>query len=75
MLLTSGTVVDGRIIVPGEPLIEGSRVTILAPGGPDDRPFELEPDEENALLEAIGQADRGEVVSAEELLRELGPGA
>ncbi len=45
-------------------------------GGPDDdRPFELEPDEENALLEAIGQADRGEVVSAEELLRELGPGA
>jgi hypothetical protein len=73
MVMMTGTVVKGKIVVPGEPLVEGSTVTVLAPGGPDDFGFELTGNEEAALLESIRQADRGEVVSAEELLHELEP--
>jgi hypothetical protein len=72
MMMTMGTVVDGKIVVDGEPLEEGSTVTILAPSGEDETGFELGPDEEAALLESIQQADRGEVISAEDLLRDLG---
>lgn len=72
MMMTTGIVVDGKIIVAGEPLEEGSTVTILAPSGPDEAGFALGPEEEAALLESIRQADRGELISADELLRDLG---
>jgi hypothetical protein len=70
MRVTTGRVVDGRIEVPGESLAEGSTVTVLAPE--NDETFTLSPDEEAALLNAMAEGDRGEVVPAEEFLRELG---
>ena len=69
MRITTGTVVNGKIEVPDEELAEGLVVTILAP---DDRSvFTLGPEAEAALLASIHEADRGETISGEELLREL----
>lgn len=70
MRVTTGRVVDGRIEVSGEVLAEGTTVTVLAPE--NDESFTLGPDEEAALLDAMAEGDRGEVVRAEEFLRELG---
>ena len=62
-------VVNGKIEVPGEDLAEGTVVTILAPE--DRETFRLSDDAEAALLLAIEEADRGEVISGDDLLREL----
>lgn len=62
--------VDGRIEVPGESFVEGQAVTVLAAEG--DETFTLNPEQEAALLEVMAEGDRGEVISAEEFLRELG---
>ena len=69
MQITVGTVVDGKIVVEGDPLPEGTVVTILARDA--DETFEVPPDLEAELLESIAQADRGETISAEELLERL----
>jgi hypothetical protein len=63
--------VQGGSIVPDEgvQLSEGSRVTVIA--GEADAPFLLSADAENALAESIAEADRGEVISSEELFRRL----
>lgn len=69
MRVTTGTVVNGRIEIPEEDLAEGTVVTILAPE--DRESFTLGPEAEADLLEAIAEADRGELISGDELLREL----
>lgn len=71
MVMTTGTVVDGKIVVPGEALREGIQVTVLVPEPSDDR-FELGPSDEAALLESIREADAGELIDGDEVLRELG---
>jgi len=68
MRITKGTVVNGRIVVEGETLKEGSVVTVLVA---DERTFTLNPEEEAALLEAIAEADRGELVDADDVLKRL----
>jgi hypothetical protein len=70
MRVTTGKVVDGKIEVAGESFAEGSTVTVLAPE--NDETFTLGPDAEVALLEAMAEGDRGEVIPAEEFLRDLG---
>lgn len=69
MRIVSGKVVDGRVVVEGEPLDEGAVVTIVAPE--DDETFELSATDEAALLESIAQADRGDVVPAATVLDRL----
>jgi len=69
MRLATGTVVDGKVVVEGDPLPEGSVVTILAREA--DETFEVPPELEAELLESIAQADRGETISAEEMLERL----
>jgi len=69
MKVATGKVVGGKIVLEGEPLAEGSVVTIVA--REDDETFEVSPEEEKALLAAIDQAERGEVVSWEELREQL----
>ena len=53
----------------GDPLPEGAVVTILAREA--NETFELPPELEAVLLESIAQADRGETISAEEMLERL----
>ena len=69
MRVTTGRVVNGKIEVLDEDLTEGMVVTILAPE--DCGSFTLGPEAEAALLASIEEADRGEVISGDELLREL----
>ena len=65
MHVSTGKVTEGKIEVPGESFTEGQAVTVLAPGR--DETFTLGPAEEAALLEAMAEGDRGDVISAEEL--------
>lgn len=69
MKIATGTVMDGRIVIEGAPFAEGERVTVV---GHDERgSFQVTPDEKRLLLESMAQADRGELVDADELLTEL----
>lgn len=69
MVITSGRVVGGKIVVDGDPLPEGTTVTVLAREGGES--FELDAAAEAELLESMAEGDRGEVVPAEEVLRTL----
>ena len=69
MKVATGKVVEGKVILEGDPLPEGSVVTVVA--REDDETFDVSPEEEAALLAAIVQAERGEVVSWEELRERL----
>lgn len=68
MRITKGKVVAGHIVVEGEALKEGSTVTILVA---DERTFALNDEDEAALLESIAEADRGELLDAEDVLKQL----
>ncbi len=68
MQITSGKVVDGHVVVEAE-LPEGADVTLIALDG--EETFEVSPELEAILLESIAQGQRGDTISAEDLLREL----
>jgi hypothetical protein len=65
----TGKVVDGKVVVDGALLEEGTKVTILIPE--DQVPFHLTPDMEAEIEESIAQLERGEGISAEIVLAEL----
>jgi hypothetical protein len=67
MRVTSGKVVSGQIVVEGEPLPDGSVVTVLARDV--DESFELDATAEANLLLSLAEADRGQLIPAEEVLR------
>ena len=69
MQVTTGTVVNGKIEIEGVSLPEGMVVAVLARGA--DESFELTPEDEDELLAAISEIERGQYVTVEELLREL----
>ncbi len=69
MKVVTGKVVAGRIVIEGEPLEEGCTVTVLAPE--HDEVFALDVQTEAALLAAMAEADRGEVITGEQLLSKL----
>ena len=69
MKVATGRVVEGKVVLEGEPLAEGTVVTVVSRD--DDDMFDVSPEEERALLEAITQADRGRVVSWEALREQL----
>jgi hypothetical protein len=69
MKVATGTVIGGKVVLEGEPWAEGSVVTVVARD--DEETFDVSPEEERALLEAIAQADRGLVVSWEALREQL----
>jgi hypothetical protein len=68
MRITQGKVVDGRVVVDGESLNDGASVTVLVP---DETTFTLSQEDEAALLEAITEADRGDLLDADVVLRDL----
>lgn len=69
MQLATGTVVNGKIVVEGVDLPEGSVVTVLSPGAAEG--FRLTESQEDELLDALAQIDRGESLTVEELLASL----
>jgi hypothetical protein len=69
MKMATGKVVDGKVVLEGVSLEEGTAVTVLAKD--DEGGFDLTPEQEAELLLSIAEADRGETVSAEEVLAKL----
>ena len=69
MKIATGKVVGGRVVVDGMPLDERESVTVLARDG--ENGFTLPPEDEAELLLSIAEADRGETISAEEVLAKL----
>lgn len=71
MVVTSGRVVDGKVVTEGVPLPEGELVTIIARDSTDV--LELTPAQEEFLLESAEQARRGQIISGAEMLRRIAP--
>jgi hypothetical protein len=69
MQVATGTVVNGKIIIEGVALREGMLVTVVARGA--DEGFTLSPEDEDELLAAMAEIDRGDCVSLDELLQSL----
>ncbi|MGH9159130.1 MAG: hypothetical protein ACRD2X_03990 [Vicinamibacteraceae bacterium] len=67
--VATGRVAAGKVILEGQPLSEGSVVTVLAQEA--DETFDVTPEEERALLAAMAEAERGEVVSWNDVLERL----
>ena len=69
MQVITGIVVDGKVVVEGLSLPEGSVVTVFARD--EESPVKLPPAEEAELLDALDEADREEGIPAEELFDRL----
>jgi hypothetical protein len=68
MRITSGKVIRGQVVYEGE-LPEGADVTVLAQD--TEETFEVDAELKAVLLESIAECERGETISADELLREM----
>ena len=71
MRVLTGKVVDGKVVVEGELLDEGSTVTVFLPES--DKEILLSPEEEAKLEQALKEADDGDFIEAdaEQFLDEL----
>ncbi|MGB8433586.1 MAG: hypothetical protein WCE38_04950 [Burkholderiales bacterium] len=69
MKVATGTVVDGKVVVEGESLAEGTKVTVVL--REDEESFDLTPEEEAELLASMAEIERGEYITADELLERL----
>jgi hypothetical protein len=69
MKLATGTVVGGKVVLEGQPFPEGMVVTVLGREVGDT--FEVPADLEAELVEYLAEADRGETITADELLQRL----
>jgi len=67
MRVSSGKVVSGHIVLEGEPFPDGAIVTVLARDV--DESFELDAAAEAELLLSLAEADRGELIPAEDVLQ------
>ena len=69
MKLATGTVVEGKVVIDGDALPEGTVVTVLAPEG--DEIFDVPPELEHELNESLEQAARGETIPVAEAIRQM----
>ena len=69
MNVAFGRIVGGKVVLDGEPFAEGSVVTVFSREA--DETFDVSPDEERALVDAIEQIEHGNFVSWEELQERL----
>ena len=69
MKMASGKVVGGKVVLDDAVFAEGATVTVLA--RESDDLFEITPEMEAALLEAIDEAERGDTVYSDDLLSRL----
>ena len=69
MKIATGIVIDGKVVVEGAPLTEGTTVTVMLRDGAET--FELGPEDEAELLQSVAAIERGDYVSGDELLNRL----
>lgn len=58
----------GRIVVEGDPLDEGSTVTVLVT---DESAFTLNVENEKALLQATSEADRDDLIDGDDVINNI----
>lgn len=68
MRITKGKVVGGQVVVEGDPISEGSTVTILVS---DETTFTLNAEDEADLLQAIADAEQDDLVSGENVIKKI----
>jgi hypothetical protein len=69
MQFATGTVVDGKVVVQGATLPEGTIVAILA--RESDETFDIPANLEADLQASMAEAERGETITSEELFARL----
>ena len=69
MQVATGTVVNGKNVLEGMPLAEGAVVAVITRGA--DENFTLTDAQENALLAAMAEIDRGAYLTLEDLFQSL----
>jgi hypothetical protein len=69
MRIATGKIVSGKVEIEGEPLAEGAVVTVLV--REPDESFEVPIEQEQELLSAIEEADRGDTTDGAALVRSL----
>jgi hypothetical protein len=69
MQVTTGTVVNGKVVVEGATLPEGAVVAVVSRGVEES--FTLSTSQEDELLAAVAEIERGDFVGLEELLASL----
>jgi hypothetical protein len=69
MKVATGTVIDGKVVVEGEALEEGAKVTVILRESGEY--FDLTPEQEAELLASIDEIERGEYITGDELLERL----
>jgi predicted transcriptional regulator len=69
MQIATGTVIDGQIVLEGVPLTEGAVVTVISRGV--DESFTLTEAQEDELLAAMAEIERGEYYTLKDLLQSL----
>lgn len=69
MRVTAGKIVDGKVVFEGESFREGLTVTVLAPD--DEATFDLNADDEEALLASMRELDGGGGIDGGEFLKRL----
>ena len=68
--MQTGRVENGVVVLEGEPLEDGTRVTVLAREPADEHwDEELTPEQEDELVASLEEADRGETTTWEEMKR------
>ena len=71
MRITIGSVVDGKIVVSGEPLPEGQTVGVFVPSADASEPHMLTPTQAEELDRAIADVHADQVVDGDEHLARL----
>jgi len=69
MQVATGTVINGKIVLEGVALTEGAVVTVVTRGA--DENFLLTEAQENELIAAMAEIDRGDYLTLKELLQSL----
>jgi len=69
MKVATGTVIDGKVVVEGPRLTEGTTVAVMIRD--DEESFILSIEEENELLDSMEAIERGDFIFGKELLEKL----
>jgi hypothetical protein len=69
MRVATGTVFSGKVVLVDSEIADGTDVYVLTRDA--DEPPRLSPEELTELEAGIAEADRGDMVSGEELFRQL----
>jgi hypothetical protein len=72
MKVATGHIVDGKLMIDGKPLPDGSVITVVQPESPPECQV-LSPEDEDELIDSVKQIREGRYITGEELIASLRP--